>query len=299
MNDRALVVAIYVSMCGCATIASGQQLHAANFPEPELYASTATAEDDPVGTTSHAHGSFVGRTVTLASFDSVANILKALPTTKGEYETSAAFEARVAAVRDTMPATFIIQGIFDAEYVTYDADAGVLKVRAYALRNLNTDYDYVFGYGSIYYEKVKYSSLGNRDVVVFQSETPTGSYVATNAFGAKVTVRKARRLQQAIFEGEAARYGEDIFVEQAPGVEALLGTVRMTIPEAQALKATGKVAFVVKPQWPYYAEGTHLWEATNSNPLEVTNPIQVIVGDIQYGLLVDSANKVIAAFATR
>ena len=298
-QDTMLLVALCVSMSGYATVAPQQQLHAPMSPTPEHYASTATAKDDPLDTTTPTCDTYVGQTVTLSSFKSVANTLKALPTTKGEYETSAAFEARVAAARGTIPETVIIQGIFSAEYVTYDADAGVLKVQAYALQNLNTDYSDVFGYGSTYYEKVKYSSLGNRDVVVFQSETPTGSYVASNAFGAKTTVTKMGRLQQAIFEGEQARYNEDLFVDQAPGVEAMLGTVPMTIPEAQALKASGKVAFVVKPKWPFYAEGIHLWDATVSNPLEVNNPIQVIVGDIQCGLLLTRANKVVAAYATR
>ena len=72
--------------------------------------------------------SYVGQTVTLNSFGSVASILKALPTTRGEYETTAAFEARVASARGTMPETVIIPGIFSSKYVSYDADTGVLKV---------------------------------------------------------------------------------------------------------------------------------------------------------------------------
>lgn len=242
---------------------------------------------------------YVGQTVTLNSFDSVAATLKAMPTTKGEYETTATFEARVAAARGAMPETVIIPGIFSAKYVTYDADSGTLKVQAYALSNVNTDYSYVFGYGRPFYEKVKYSSLGNRDAVVFQSETATGSYVASNAYGAKATVTKITRLHKAIFEGEQGSYNEDLFVDQKPGVDALLGTVPMSIPDAQALKANGKVAFVVKPKWPFFAEGRRLGDATISNPIEVTNPIQVIVGDIQCGLLLTPTNKVVAAYTTR
>ena len=39
---------------------------------------------------------YVGQTVTLNPFATVATTLKGLPTTKGEYETSAAFDERVA-----------------------------------------------------------------------------------------------------------------------------------------------------------------------------------------------------------
>lgn len=243
--------------------------------------------------------SYVGQTVTLNQFNAVATTLKSMPTTKGEYETSAAFEGRVSAARGSMPEKVIIPGMFSANYLNYDADAGVLRVQAYALQNVNTDYSYVFGYGTPYYERIKYSSIGNRDAVVFQSEKAVGSYRASNAFGANATVTKIRRLQQAIFEGEQARYDEDLFVDQQKGTGASLGSIPMSIPEAQAIKTSGKVAFVVAPKWPYYAEGTHVWDPTISNPRQVINPIQVIVGDIQCGLLLTGANRVVAAYATR
>lgn len=243
--------------------------------------------------------SYVGQIVPVQQFLTIAATLKALPTVKGEYETTTAFEARVAAARGTMPETVIVQGIFSPKYVNYDADAGVLKVQAYALRNLNTDYAYVFGYGSPYYEKVKYSSIGNLDAVLFEKESATGSYSASNAYGAKATVTKITRLQHAIFEGAAQRYGDRLFLDEKPGVEALLGTIPMTIPEAQALKASGKVAFAAKPKWPFYAEGVRKWEPTISNPSDVNNPIKVIVADIQCGLLLDASNKVVGAYATR
>jgi hypothetical protein len=242
---------------------------------------------------------YIGQTVTLNSFDSVVTSLKAIPTGKGEYETTAAFEARVATAKGGMPDTVTIPGIFSAKYINYDADTSSLKIQAYALRNLNTEYSYVFGYGTPYYGKVKYSSLGNRDVVVFEKETSNGTYVAANAYGAKVTVTKITRIQKAIFEGEHGRYNEDLFVDQKKGVDALLGSVPMSIPAAQALKEKGKIAFVVKPKWPFYAEGIRHWGPKIANPTDVSNPIQVIVGDIQCGLLLNPANKVVAAYTTR
>jgi hypothetical protein len=243
--------------------------------------------------------SYVGQTVTLNTFSAVAAILKKLPTAKDEYETTADFEARVATARGSMPETVILPGTFNSKYLNYDADAGVLKVQAYALRNINTDYSRVFGYGTSYYDKVKYSTIGNRDAVLFEVQRTTGSYFATNAFGAKVTVRKIARLTHAIFEGEQGSYDEDLFLNQTPGVDAVIGTVRMTIPEAQSLKASGKVAFVVKPKWPYYAEGVHHWEPKIDAPTDVDNLVQVIVGDIQCGLLLTSIDKVVAALPTR
>jgi len=244
--------------------------------------------------------SYVGRTVALNTFSTVAATLKKLPTAKGEYETTAAFEARVAAARGSMPETVILPGTFSPKYVSYDADAGVLKVQAYALRNINADYTPVFGYSSPYYEKVKYSTIGNRDAVLFDgAEKTTGSYIGSNAFGVKARVREITRLTQAVFEDEQGSYNEDLFLDQKPGVDAVLGTVPMTIPEAQSLKSTGKAAFVVKPKWPFYAEGVGRSEPNIEAPTDLTNRIQVIVGDIQCGLLLTGSDRVVAAFPTR
>lgn len=243
--------------------------------------------------------SYVGQTVTLNSFNVVAAAMKKMPAVKGEYETTAQYEARIAAARGSTPETVILPGVFSPKYMTYDADAGVLKVQAYALRNINTSYGDVFGYGSPYYEKVKYSSLDNIDAVLSQKETPTGTYTASNAYGAKALVTKITRLDQAVFEGEADFRKGDLFVDQKPGVDAQLGTIAMTIPEAQAFKAGGKVAFVAKPKWPYYAEGKRTYEPKIDSPTEVNNVIQVIVADIQCGLVLSPTNKVLAAYTTR
>ena len=209
------------------------------------------------------------------------------------------FEARVANAMQALPSALIIPGIFSEEYAVYDADSGVLNIQAYALRNVNTSYEYVFGYGSPFYGEVEYSTLGNRGVVVFQGEEVTGSYTASNAFGAATRVTEITRTHHAIFEGETARYNETFFVEQQEGAGAQIGAVPMSIPDAQAFKATGQVAFVVAPKWPFYAEGVRSWEPTISNPTDVTQPISVIVADIQCGLLLLADNTVIAAFETR
>lgn len=83
------------------------------------------------------------------------------------------------------------------------------------------------------------------------------------------------------------------------GPDAVIGTVPMEIAEARAIKETGMVAFVVSPQWPYYAEGTKHWQPNLNTRLDVINPIQVVVGDIQCGLLLSADKRVVAAFATK
>ena len=242
---------------------------------------------------------YVGQVVTLNSFDAVAESLNALSKEKGEYETTVEYEARIASVRGEIPERVIILGIFSPDQVEYDADVGALKVSAYAMRNLNTSYRPVFGYGTPYDGQISYSLGSNRDVVVFQNETITGTYRASNAYGASTTVTEITRLQKAIFEAEERNYGDGLFVDQTEATGAWIGSVTMTIPEAKAIKSDGKVAFVVAPKWPYYAEGERRWEPRIDRPRDIKNPIQVIVGDIQCGLLLTANDTVVSAFETR
>ncbi|MEJ5979126.1 hypothetical protein WG901_20910 [Novosphingobium sp. PS1R-30] len=241
---------------------------------------------------------YLGQVLALDSFATIAAKLRTIPTLKGEYETTAAFEARAAAARAGAPGKVIIRGMLDPEYLTYDADNGALKVQAYALSNYVANYSGVFGYGQPLYGKVDYGGLGNRDVVVADHEVPVGSYIGSNAFGAKVRVTRSTRLTQAIFEGKPAVYDEKLFVGQHKGTDAFIGAVPMTIAEARALKFSGKVAFVAEPKWPFFAEGIHYGNPRFDNPNDVTNPTQVIIADIQCGLLLTGANRVVGAFAT-
>jgi hypothetical protein len=242
---------------------------------------------------------YVGQSVTPSSFDSVAQVLRTIPSRKDEFETTAQFETRVASARSSIPDTVIIPGIFSPEYVTYDADTASLRVQPFALRNLNTDYARVFGFGTPLDGAVEYGVYDNRDVVVFQQETSTGTYRGTNAYGASVTVTEITRLQQAIFEGKGEGPLETLFANLRIGPDPVIGTIPMGIPEARAIKESGRVAFVVSPKWPYYAEGTRYWEPNITNRIDVTNPIEVIIGDIRCGLLMTASNYVVAAFETR
>lgn len=166
-------------------------------------ASTARAQTSVCDT-------YVGRAVTPTTFDAAAAILKRFPAEKGEYETTTAYEARLAAARAAIPSTLIITSTLDPTYLKYNADAGSLEVVAYALRNINTDYSSVFGYGTPYYEKVKYSSFDNIDWVLSETESVTGSFVGSNAFGAQVLVNKILRIDKSIFQGEA-EFGTDLW----------------------------------------------------------------------------------------
>src|SRR3546814_1076633 len=104
-------------------------------------------------------------------------------------------------------------------------------------------------------------------VTISSSEVTTGTYSAQNGFGAKATISKITRTEKAIFEGEPARYGEELFIANKGGV---IGTVPMSVAEAQAFKPQAKIAFVVVPKLPNVVRATYPYgKTTISNPTDI------------------------------
>jgi hypothetical protein len=222
--------------------------------------------------------SYVGTVVQPQSFDAVALLLKGLPGIKGEFETTADFQARVQAARAKLPEHIIIRVPVNSKYVEYDADAGAFKIKSYAIDNENTDYYGTFGYGTPFYEKVKIGSTGsNLDIVVSTVDVPQGTYVGTNSFGASARIAKVARTTKAIFDRAEARYDEDLF----PG---LVGNVLFTIPvaaaQAPAMKSGFRAAVVVAPYAPFYVLGKGMpGDVTLDNPVDLSETMQIIMAD--------------------
>jgi hypothetical protein len=236
--------------------------------------------------------SYMGTTVTPLTFDqAIASIKPVAP--KGEFETTDAYQARLAAGGASGP-LIISKKIEGAQYLTYNADKGAFEVQAYLFDNTNFS-----AWDAFYWAKasVKASTIGNLDVSISSSEVATGTYSAQNGFGAKTTVTKITRTEKAIFDRETARYGEQLFVANK---DAVVGEVPMSVAEAQAFKPQAKIAFVVVPKLPYVVRANFpQGETTISNPTEVRVNSTILVADIQCGLLMNGTNRVIAAFQTR
>lgn len=239
--------------------------------------------------------SYVGQTVIPKTFDAVALTLKAVPSSKGEYETTAAFEQRLAA-HGIDPHPTIISTKLDPQFLTYDADRGELVVKSYALRNINTEYRGLFGYGKPLYEKFSLST-GNIDWVVSSTDTVQGGYRASNAFGATVSVQKKIRIDRSVFQEPDPSFGTDLWTDADK--DAVLGRIPMTVSDAKNLKALGRGAIVFVPKSPYFAEGVSHSTPTIENRTDLTQIIKVIFADIQCGLILDGSNKVLGAYKTR
>lgn len=116
----------------------------------------------------------------------------------------------MAAAALSSQARQVISVPLDLKYVNYDADAQALNVSTYAIADTNTDYTGVFGFGTAYYDKVKFVASSLINIVTSQPEKVVGTYKAQNSFGAAIRVTRMTRSTQALFE-RAAKYGEDLF----------------------------------------------------------------------------------------
>jgi hypothetical protein len=241
--------------------------------------------------------SYVGQSVAPTTIDKVAAAASKVPSIKGEFETTEQFEMRQGVAMRQLAPQYIVSKTPDRDHITYDADSGKLLVSEYAFDNLNVDYDSVFGFGTPFFGSVKHNHFRNIDVVMSETETTTGSYVGSNAFGASLRVARVLRTTKAIFEREAA-FHESLFIDGASR-NHVIGELPLTPETARRVKKTASVALVIAPMSPFFAYGVKSWGApTIDDARDVEQPISVVIADIQCGLLLDATNKVLGAYAT-
>ena len=236
--------------------------------------------------------SYVGQTITPKTFEqAIAGFGNVAP--KGEFETTAQYQARIAAGGTGGP-LFISKKPEDTKYFQYDADNQVLNIQSYALHNTN------MGWWEAFYEAkpagLKASTASNIAVVISQTDKPGGTYSAQNSYGASTTVTRIARTSYGIFERDSL---SDWVIWQN-SKSGHLGSIPMDIATAQQVKQTLKVAFVVVPKAPYLVQGTHsVGKTTISNPTDITETFKIMIADIQCGLVTDGTNKVLGGYAVK
>lgn len=221
-----------------------------------------------------------------------------VPKVRDEYETSEAFENRVLKAITSISGSVIVEVPIQRQYITYNADTKQLDIQSYAFDNINTEYSGVFGYGTHFYDKIKYGSSDNIDIVFPSEETQLGSYIGKNAFGVKVRVRKVARFTKAIFEREDEQ-NTGLFPNLSHNNVTVISLHDITPEMAKHLKTTARAAIVYIPKAPYFAKGKYPWgEPTIEAPMDINETIEVAVGNIQCALLLNQTGKVYGVAAT-
>lgn len=241
---------------------------------------------------------YVGTTVSPKSFDAAAQAFSSLAP-KGEFETTAAYEARRSGALGGVSGPLLVsKEPEDRKYFEYDADDQRLTIKSYAFDNTGFDAWGAF-YSAGYYGKIEASTVGNIDAVISQADKPAGTYEASNSFGAKATVLKIARTTKAIFERKSDSISGGLF-PQADKSPYSAGVLELGPSEAQQLKPQLRLAFVVEPKEPFFVKGTRsVGETTVRNPTDITENFSILIADFRCGLVLDGSSKVLAAYATR
>ncbi|MDA8010512.1 MAG: hypothetical protein MPK75_12535, partial [Alphaproteobacteria bacterium] len=262
---------------------------------------------------------YVGEVVEAVDFKKMEELLRKSPIEKGEFETTEEFEKRTAKFLSSLPEKFFI-GYTMHTTPHYDADTQQMEFHEHALVG-NEKYHTLYGYGSPsrenlallnehfeFKEKSFYShnqreitpadirSLKKEifeakdvlDILVSKERKHTGSYRASSALGASVSVEQ---------------YGvkTQIILDRDDHIDALVDypePIAMTVEKAKDFKRRPKAAVLATPKSPYFGKQLKKTEPTFSDPVEITEDISVIYADIQCVFVLDGKNKVFGSFAT-
>lgn len=220
---------------------------------------------------------------------------------KDEFETTAQFQERRRQVQQALNGSeLVIEGTYDPEFVAYNADRQLFQVMTLAWDNLAFPVTGALG---------RQNSIGavsgwSRDyaVALSQSDEATGQYEAQNGYGASTTVTKVNRTTIGVFDKSykpadslgrlPEEWQRDSYVTRWSDVlrentnyEAV--SFAVAPDEARMLKPDMRVAVVMRPKAPYFAEGSFTNSPTRSSPIELNWHVAALVGDIQCVVLTD------------
>lgn len=242
--------------------------------------------------------SYVSTTVTPKSFSTATAPLSKLPP-KSEFESTADYNLRVAgALSADSSATLIISRAARQTYIEYDADRQQLRISMRAFgRHLDAFGIFI---SSPYWSQLSPSPNENFDVVVSDPTTLVSSYDATNAFGVRTRVKKFHLVTSAIYDHAGTGDRADLFPSATEQNGFFVGEIPMTATQAKLLKPVISLAFVVVPKWPFWYSGSRIAASpTLDNPQQISERYSVLIADIQCGLVLDGAGKVLASYPTR
>lgn len=239
---------------------------------------------------------YVGQVIEPKTFDAAVAAYAAIPS-KSEFETTAQFQARKAAALANVEAGDLIVALnpTDRKYFQYDADAQVLRIIRYAFDNVSFAAWEAF-YSAGLYNKIPVSTAFNIDLVVSQEDRETGTYEASNAYGAKAQILKIDRTSKVIFQRAARSYDDQLF-PSANKEPYSVGQLQLSPEQAIALKPGLKLAISVSPKEPFFVSGTHKpGKTTLQNPRDISEHFSVLFADFKCGLVTDAENKVLGAY---
>jgi hypothetical protein len=208
---------------------------------------------------------------------------------KGEYETTAQYEARKSAALSRAPSGVSVLVVpTDREYAEYNADSQALIVQAGAFQ------------AGHYSSKTKaeaaaWLAVGDEltkgtGLFIADKERGLRAYNAQNRFGATYRVSVIERHTKALH-----LITKELFTFAKWKSSPVMG-LDLPLARAPQVRQTFKVALVLKPVAPYVLSGL-FDEAppTADDPTEYTDHATLLVAEPKCGLVLDDAMRVLAS----
>lgn len=258
-------------------------------------ATNAEAKKAPTAALYPCMETLKGKSITITPFEAIADAVPVV-SPKDQFETTAQYEARKAAASPQLPSGPLFMRVESGgrnnQLLKYDADRSAFIIDQDVLGGSSFRWGYsVF---KVYVPENRYVGA-----LLKSTKNITGSYKASNAFGAKTEVTTVDVTDHVIVEG----YGKLDY-----GVSTLLpGTAAsakgyLAVPQetAKDLSPRLRAAIMFTLKAPYFVtdvlDGS---EPTFNDPIKTREITKAIVADMHCSLIYDIAdNSVIWAFPT-
>ena len=241
----------------------------------------------------------VGTTIVPQSFDQTLAPLPKAILPKGEFETTSAYDARVAVVSGRLTSAVVMARPVDAqtypEPVFFDADLQLLKIRntAFDWGTANWDLAFVLADQKYPVGRGRYHAA----TVISRTDRPTGTYKAANRFGTPMTVSKISRTTDSLWAHTGRDKDDHLF---AGNPHSIIGSIALSADQVKILKPRIRFALVVVPKYPFLVTGKLLETVpTMDDSRLVTERFRILIADVQCGLVLDGANNILGAYPVK
>lgn len=229
---------------------------------------------------------------------SFEDVLAAMPSQapKGEFESTAAYEARRSTARPPSEELVEIRLLSDFKY---NADRQAFEYFEYAFGSI-TMLDDLNGLSSEARAQFNFDYKRPVALSVRYERKTVGSYEGQNAYGATSTVEKVQTTQQIIFDnlGRKGLNGDTPFAEYKDYKERYL-SIPVSIDRAPAVKSQLRAVALIAPKAPYSAAGFRLSSPTRSLPIEATSNVLIMFADIKCVGVLDGEGQLLVSWSTR
>lgn len=216
--------------------------------------------------------------------------------TKGEFETTAQFEARKSAIADAPSLTVRIE----LEQREYDADREVFKV---FIPSLGTTPFYRDGYHAAALKEIfgTYEYGSPVQLLAQEDKKDESEYEGTNAYGARTVVTQTSYDKFVVFDNKGRRKlasGDNLFGENAKYETAHL-LIPAPLDRAPEMKSQITMVALIDPRAPFTFENDYRIEPTRDLPRDLRYHYSVVFADIQCVGAFDGSGALIAHWQTR